>query len=73
MRPAPGPQPDETPIYAIKVHCVSGPDTGKAYMIGNSEVAVGRVSGLGQNDRQVAENHVALSWQNNVLRFRTFG
>jgi protease PrsW len=63
----------DTPIYAIKVHCISGPDAGKAYMIGNSEVSLGRVSGIGQNDPQIAENHVALSWQNNVLHFRTFG
>ena len=33
---------------------------------------MGRVSGIGQNDPQVAENHVVLSWQNNVLHFRTF-
>jgi RsiW-degrading membrane proteinase PrsW (M82 family) len=62
----------DTPIYAIKVQCVSGPDAGKAYMIGAAEVSLGRVSGIGQNDPQVAENHVVLSWQNNVLHFRTF-
>lgn len=62
----------ETPIYAIKVQCVSGPDAGKAYMIGANEVSLGRVSGIGQNDPQVAENHVVLSWNNNVLQFRTF-
>lgn len=70
---APQPIPIDSPIYAIKVHCISGPDVGKAYMIGNSEVSLGRVSGIGQNDPGVGENHVALSWQNNVLRFRTFG
>lgn len=62
----------ETPIYAIKVQCVNGPDSGKAYMIGAAEVSLGRVSGIGQGDPQVAENHVVLSWQNNVLHFRTF-
>ncbi|HLX44030.1 MAG TPA: PrsW family glutamic-type intramembrane protease [Bryobacteraceae bacterium] len=62
----------DTPIYAIKVQCVSGPDAGKAYMIGAAEVSLGRVSGIGQSDPQVAENHVVLSWQNNVLHFRTF-
>ncbi len=62
----------ETPVYAIKVQCVSGPDNGKAYMIGAAEVSLGRVSGIGQNDQQVAENHVVLSWSNNVLHFRTF-
>ena len=59
--------------YAIKVQCVSGPDTGKAYMISMAEVSLGRVSGIGQNDPGVAENHVVLSWQRNVLQFRTFG
>jgi protease PrsW len=62
----------ETPIYAIKVQCVNGPDAGKAYMIGAAEVSLGRVSGIGQSDPQVAENHVVLSWQNNILYFRTF-
>jgi protease PrsW len=62
----------ETPIYAIKVQCVNGPDAGKAYMIGAAEVSLGRVSGIGQNDPQVAENHVVLSWQNNILYFRAF-
>ena len=62
----------DTPIYAIKVQCISGPDAGKAYMIGAAEVSLGRVSGIGQSDPQIAENHVVLSWQNNVLHFRTF-
>jgi RsiW-degrading membrane proteinase PrsW (M82 family) len=62
----------EEPIYAIKVQCVSGPDAGKAYMIGMAEVSLGRVSGLGQNDTVIADNHVVLSWQNNVMHFRTF-
>jgi RsiW-degrading membrane proteinase PrsW (M82 family) len=66
------PQPEQ-PVYAIKIHCISGPDAGKAYVIGMNEVALGRVSGIGQNDPQIAENHVALSWQNNVLQFRTLG
>ncbi len=61
-----------TPVYAIKVQCVNGPDSGKAYMISAAEVSLGKVSGIGQSDPQVAENHIALSWQNNVLHFRTF-
>ncbi len=69
--PAPAPAV-ETPVYAIKLQCTSGPDAGKAYMIGAAEVSLGRVSGLGQGDPQVAENHVVLSWNNNVLQFRTF-
>lgn len=60
------------PTYAIRVQCVSGPDTGKAYMISSPEVSLGRVSGIGQQDPYVADNHVVLSWQNNVLYFRTF-
>jgi RsiW-degrading membrane proteinase PrsW (M82 family) len=65
-------KPAEPLTYAIKVQCVSGSDTGKAYMISIAEVSLGRVSGIGQNDPAVAENHVVLSWQRNVLQFRTF-
>src|SRR5712692_7722801 len=63
----------EAPTYAIKVQCVAGPDAGKAYMISAAEVSLGRVSGVGLQDPGVADNHVVLSWQNNVLYFRTFG
>jgi protease PrsW len=70
---APKPAAPEPLTYAIKVQCVSGPDSGKAYMISMAEVSLGRVSGIGHNDPQVAENHVVLSWQRNVLHFRTFG
>jgi len=38
----------EPPAYAIKVQCGSGPDAGKAYMIGAPEVSLGRISGIGQ-------------------------
>jgi protease PrsW len=62
----------EIPTYAIRVQCIAGPDAGKAYMISAAEVSIGRVSGIGQNDPHVADNHVVLSWQNNVLFFRTF-
>src|ERR1700733_918405 len=64
--------PPEPLTYAIKVQCVSGPDNGKAYMISMAEVSLGRISGIGQSDPQVAENHVVLSWQRNVLHFRGF-
>lgn len=60
------------PTYAIKLQCVAGPDAGKAYMIGVAEVSLGRVSGIGEHDPHVADNHVVVSWQNNVLHFRTF-
>jgi hypothetical protein len=63
--------PSAPPTYAIRLACVSGPDHGKAYMIGSAEVALGRASGLGQGDPYVAENHLVLSWQNNILHFRT--
>jgi RsiW-degrading membrane proteinase PrsW (M82 family) len=69
LTPAHVPEP---PAYAVKVEGISGPDTGKAFMIGAPEVSLGRVSGLGINDASVAENHIALSWQNNLLHFRTF-
>ena len=72
VQPAGAAAPPETPTYAIKVQCVNGPDSGKAYMIGAAEVSLGRVSGIGEGDPLVAENHVVLSWQNNVLHFRTF-
>jgi RsiW-degrading membrane proteinase PrsW (M82 family) len=65
--------PADQPVYAIKIRCVAGPDAGKAYVIGATEVALGRVSGVGHSDPHVAENHIALSWQNNVLHFRTLG
>jgi RsiW-degrading membrane proteinase PrsW (M82 family) len=68
-QPVGAPQP---PTFAIRIHCVSGPDYGKAYMIGASEVSLGRVSGLGQMDPAIAEHHVMLSWQNNAINFRTF-
>jgi RsiW-degrading membrane proteinase PrsW (M82 family) len=69
--PQQGPAVPEAPTYAIRIHCVKGPDAGKAYMISAPEVSLGRVSGVGQQDPGVAENHVVLSWQNNVLYFRT--
>lgn len=34
-----------SPAYAIRIHCVSGPDVGKAYMISSAEVSFGKVSG----------------------------
>lgn len=64
--------PAEPPAYAVKIEGIAGPDLGKAFMIGAPEVSLGRVSGIGQNDATVSENHVAVSWQNNLLHFRTF-
>src|ERR1051325_7733306 len=63
------PQP---PTFAVRIHCIAGPDYGKAYMVGTSEVSLGRISGLGQMDPSIAEHHVMLSWQNNAINFRTF-
>jgi RsiW-degrading membrane proteinase PrsW (M82 family) len=61
----------EQPTYAVRVQCISGPDSGRAYIIGDSESSLGRVSGVGQNDPQVGEIHVILKWQDNALHFRT--
>src|SRR5262249_15745943 len=58
--------------FAIRVQCIAGPDPGKAYMISAPEVSLGRVSGIGLQDPHIADNHVVLSWQNNVLHFRAF-
>ena len=63
LAPQPQRMAPEPAIYAIKVQCVSGPDQGKAYMIGAAEVALGRASGIGMNDPSISENHVALSWR----------
>jgi RsiW-degrading membrane proteinase PrsW (M82 family) len=72
---AAGPTPPVAapPTYAIRLQCISGPDHGKAFMIGTAEVALGRASGIGHSDPYVADNHVVVSWQNNVLYFRTLG
>ncbi len=59
------------PTYAIKLNCISGPDAGKAYIIGDSESSLGRASGVGQNDPHVSEHHVILKWEDNALHFRT--
>lgn len=71
---ASGPQaapPPPAPTFAIRVQCIAGPDAGKAFIISAPEVSLGRVSGIGLYDPHVADNHVVLSWQNNVLHFRT--
>lgn len=70
-QPAPPPGGEQQPL-AIQVRCLRGPDTGKAFMIGASEVAVGRVAGIGVMDPAVADRHAALSWRGNVLYFRAF-
>jgi RsiW-degrading membrane proteinase PrsW (M82 family) len=61
------------PTFAIRLQCVSGPDQGQAFMIGMVETSLGRAAGIGRYDPLVADSHVVLSWQNNVLYFRTFG
>lgn len=71
LRPPPAAAaPAAAPTYAIRVECISGPDKGSAFMIAAQEVALGRASGIGLHDPHVSDNHVLLSWQNNVLYFR---
>ncbi|MEO8027579.1 MAG: PrsW family glutamic-type intramembrane protease [Bryobacteraceae bacterium] len=65
-------QPQQMALQAVQLKCVMGPDTGKAFMISAGEVALGRVAGIGQMDPQVAEQHVALSWRDNILYFQAF-
>ena len=61
----------EQPAYAIKVHCISEPDAGKAYIIGASESSLGRASGVGQNDPQVAaeSRHPEMAGQRAALPY----
>ncbi len=59
-------------LQAVQLKCIAGPDSGKAFMISAGEVALGRVAGIGTMDPQVAEQHVALSWRDNILYFQTF-
>jgi RsiW-degrading membrane proteinase PrsW (M82 family) len=65
--------PPLEPTFAIRLQCVSGPDQGKAYMIGLAETSLGRNAGVGAYDPLVADNHLILSWQSNVLYFRCIG
>lgn len=63
--------PAPTAIAAVQLRCVSGPDTGKVFVISSQEVTLGRVAGIGQTDQGVADHHASFSWQNNMLNFRT--
>ncbi len=76
---APGQYPQQQPhapqaaaLQAVQLKCVHGPDSGKAFMISFGEAALGRVAGIGMMDPQIAEQHVALSWRDNMLYFQTF-
>lgn len=72
-QPAPsGPVPAAplpTAIAAVQLRCVSGPDIGRIFVISASEVTLGRVAGL--VDPAVAQHHVVLSWQANMMNFHT--
>ncbi len=75
-RPQPQPQqpysaPAPTAIAAVQLRCIAGPDTGKVFVISSQEVTIGKVAGIGQTDPSVAPQHVILSWQSNMLHFRT--
>jgi RsiW-degrading membrane proteinase PrsW (M82 family) len=57
---------------SIQVHCVSGPDNGKAFTIGISEVTLGRgICGL--RDTGIADGHVSFRWVGNRLHFQSQG
>jgi RsiW-degrading membrane proteinase PrsW (M82 family) len=66
-----GPAPAPTAIAAVQLRCVAGPDTGKVFVVSAQEVTLGKVAGIGQSDPGVQDQHVMLSWQNNMLNFRT--
>jgi protease PrsW len=70
-RPAVAPAPAPTAVAAVQLRCISGPDTGKVFVISSQEVTLGRVAGIGQQDPSVADHHVIFSWQSNMLNFRT--
>lgn len=65
--------PAPTAIPAIQLRCIAGPDTGKMFIISSAEVMLGRVSGIGQTDPALADQHLALCWTNNALYYRTLG
>ena len=65
--------PAPTAIPAVQLRCIAGPDTGKIFIISSAEVMLGRVSGIGQADPALADQHLALCWQNNALYYRTLG
>ncbi len=75
QQPKPQPQPVSAPaptaIGAVQLRCIAGPDNGKVFVISSQEVTLGRAAGIGQNDSAVADQHVILSWQGNMLNFRS--
>ena len=62
--------PAPTAIPAVQLRCVAGPDNGKMFIISSAEVMLGRLSGIGQTDPSLADQHLALCWQNNALYYR---
>ena len=54
----------------LTITCISGPDTGKFYTLTASETVIGRVTGIGQVDPNVAMQHAAVCNANQRLRFR---
>ena len=43
------------------------------FIISSAEVMLGKVSGIGQMDPALADQHLALCWQNNALYYRMLG
>ena len=60
-----------SPSASITVRCIQGPDAGKSYQVGEGEVALGKLAGVGVYDDAVAERHLTLSWRGGSLYFRT--
>ena len=75
QKPAPAPfaAPAPTAIPAIQLRCIAGPDLDKMFIISSVEVMLGRLSGIGQTDSALADQHLALCWQNNSLYYRMLG
>lgn len=65
--------PAPTAIPAVQLRCIAGPDNGKAFVISSMEVVIGKASGIGQMDPALADQHLSLIWQNNVLQYRMLG
>ncbi len=57
---------------ATQFRCVSGPDRGREFPIGESPTILGRTAGIGYADPEVAEQHVMVSWKDGFLHFRAF-
>src|SRR5688500_19007877 len=53
----PPPPPAATPLRAVALKCIAGPDAGKLYTIGIDTVVLGRATGAGLSDAGVGAEH----------------